>query len=396
LGVHKNGLFENFRGHNEKYLYSARDHQWYFILPNGEFYRWQGSLEGSQLLAELSSDVWQSPEMLHDAQPNFQYRHSLGKELALGVHKNGLFENFRGHNEKYLYSARDHQWYFILPNGEFYKWQGSIEDSRLLASFDASYWSNPEMLYGRMAINPSVSVDANTGQLTIDANAQSVGEFTVAVHADDGYETTTRYIRVETTNAAPTVAPTGTVAASNTTDTVTIQLDLDDTDGDTVTAKVSKIDKLAEIDRALQLGVHKNGLFENYRGQNEKYLYSAPSHQWYFVLPNGEFYRWKGSIAGSELLAELSTDVWTNPELLYHASTAQQITAAADVVFNQGNGQLTIDPDAGYDGEVDFAVEVSDGISTTRKIFSVALDELSDGADAVSLVDDDLLDDLLG
>ena len=58
--------------------------------------------------------------------------------------------NKRGQGEKYFQGNNygpNRGWYFILSDGRFFIWRGSIETSELLATLDASYHANPQKLW---------------------------------------------------------------------------------------------------------------------------------------------------------------------------------------------------------------------------------------------------------
>jgi len=57
----------NARGYGEKYL-PGTDSNWYFLLAGGKLYRWDGSIEGSTLLATLGSKFYDDPSLLWNAQ----------------------------------------------------------------------------------------------------------------------------------------------------------------------------------------------------------------------------------------------------------------------------------------------------------------------------------------
>ncbi len=76
-----------------------------------------------------------------------QKAYDLDQQLGLQVHlTEGLAENVRGLGEKYLID-KNGDWYFILPNGEFYKWGGSLAGSILVEMFSSAYSADPSLLY---------------------------------------------------------------------------------------------------------------------------------------------------------------------------------------------------------------------------------------------------------
>lgn len=59
---------ENWGGQNEKWLRSSTS-GWHYILPNGEFRRYAGSFENSELVASLDSSHYDNPNLIADPQP---------------------------------------------------------------------------------------------------------------------------------------------------------------------------------------------------------------------------------------------------------------------------------------------------------------------------------------
>ncbi len=68
-GFWSNGnYYTNYLGQNERWIRDASNH-WHYLLPTGQLYRWEGSFAASLLIAELGSDVYQTPALLTDPQP---------------------------------------------------------------------------------------------------------------------------------------------------------------------------------------------------------------------------------------------------------------------------------------------------------------------------------------
>lgn len=60
--------YTNYLGQNEKWIRDATNH-WHYIDPSGALYRWEGSFVDSQLLAQLPTNVYQTPALLTDPEP---------------------------------------------------------------------------------------------------------------------------------------------------------------------------------------------------------------------------------------------------------------------------------------------------------------------------------------
>ncbi len=156
LGLYAtDNLFENYYGHGERWVKDPAL-QWYFILPDGRFYR-DGAgaalLPAANLVDTLDPSFHQDIVKLVNAQhinaggldqdPFGPLAAQLDHDLNLNATDN-LFYNYGGRNERWMVSGNyptDFVWYFILPNGELYLWD-RVPDSangQLVATLDASF-----------------------------------------------------------------------------------------------------------------------------------------------------------------------------------------------------------------------------------------------------------------
>ncbi len=128
------------------------------------------------------------------------------------------------------------------------------------------------------------------------------------------------------------------------------------------------------MDQDLELtassGLIASNYYENLRGAGEKYLQGA-GNQWYFVLANGEFYRWTGSIAGSQMLETLDTSYHADPSTLHEAQMPG--SAPVTLAVNDQTGVLTITPAPGFVGDFQVNVTVSDGVGQATQSFTVSV-----------------------
>ena len=91
---------------------------------------------------------------------------------------------------------------------------------------------------------------------------------------------------------------------------------------------------------------------------------------WYFITPDGRFYRWLGGnrniLANAVEIANVSVAAYDDPALLYDAQSGQSPPATASVSGNL----LTIDPDDGFVGSFAATVTATDtgGLSDSRLI----------------------------
>src|SRR5205807_2581478 len=132
------GVFENNMHGQEKWLRGKTNtfgNPWYYILPGGAVYEWNGSTAlAGNLLLQAGANAWQNPELLVDAsaltaanpaqaqaadQARAFYRSSAG---------NFYFNSYGGQEVwiKGMMSAKSagnqaNPWYFILPDGSVHE-----------------------------------------------------------------------------------------------------------------------------------------------------------------------------------------------------------------------------------------------------------------------------------
>ncbi|TWT38707.1 hypothetical protein [Blastopirellula retiformator] len=111
--------------------------------------------------------------------------------------------NFAGQNEKWLQAA-DGSWFYFLPSGDFYRWTGDFGSSEHLASFDTSYYDNPNLLADPQSLPVSVMMTGST--LSIDP-AGFIGTFELEVSVFDGVNTQSQIVSVEVTEPQAAAEP---------------------------------------------------------------------------------------------------------------------------------------------------------------------------------------------
>ena len=77
--------------------------------------------------------------------------YDLDQQLGLKEPSSGYGTNHRDRGEKYLVD-RGGAWYFILPNGEFYRWGKSIGNSILEETLISVYYAAPRLLHDARAV----------------------------------------------------------------------------------------------------------------------------------------------------------------------------------------------------------------------------------------------------
>lgn len=259
---------------------------WYYILPNGDFYEWDGrSLNGKRLLGDVNlldkpwlfgdrhggfsvwdsrglkgnllaragKLAWENPELIVNALTVFVANPAevQAADQARAFYRSSE-DNFRfneqGAQEKWIKGRiaakapanRDNPWYYILPNGSVFEWDGKpgLHGTQVAAiTPDVNLWRDPSLLT----------------EAFVDLSVNS-----------DGLDQARHFF----------------------------------------------------IDRS-------EGLVRNFRenrlGLDEKWI-RGDFHQFhnnlYYILPNGDLYEWSGSPdgAGSHLLANLGANAWNNLE----------------------------------------------------------------------------------
>ncbi|MBU4271129.1 MAG: S8 family serine peptidase [Planctomycetes bacterium] len=321
--------------------------------------------------------------------PLARQAYELDREFGLYQWEGSFWTNLRGENEKYFagYYNGARNPYFILPDGDLYRWGGSIAASTYVATLNAEYYSNPFLLCEAQPPEYTpidggdVQLSISGGELTIARAADFADDFIVQVNVSDGVATDSEAFSVSVTNFAPELASIGDRTMSYYQTTLVISVNATDADGDRLSysAQALAIDPLAqqayELDQEFGLYQWQGSFWTNLRGENEKYFagYHNGTRNPYFILPNGDLYRWGGSIAASTYVATFSVDYYANPFLLCEAppptltsfrSGAVSVSMAGDV--------LTISRDSGYTGEFFVQVHVSDGVNTSGETFRVS------------------------
>ena len=398
-------------------------------------------------------------------------------DQQLGLSTTGsYYTNKDGQNEKWLID-RSLQWYWLMPNGDFRRYAGSVAatlgPANLVATFDPTYYADPRKLWyptyvpfppislsivgskltvqstsptwigqATVSITASeggitlpqtflVNVGTTTGapiigalpnltvlhsqrtvkvalsatdptgravtfsahvlpsggqtppitaavqgsQLSLTADPSFVGSYTVQVTANDGVARLTSTFNVTITNTPPQLAtiPAQTMLPNQ--PSVVVPLSATDAEGDPLafSAHVQFPDAQAyRIEQRLGLQEHNGSYYTNLWGYNEKWLKSA-DNQWYNLFPDGRLYRWAGTMTQTlqpaNLVATLAPIFWTEPRLLWQA---QPPVAPAITATLPGN-QLTLQRQAGVVGVYLVEVDVSDGAAVTKQTFLLTL-----------------------
>jgi hypothetical protein len=149
LGLYPQGnnMWLNWGGKNEKWFW-AKDGTQYFITPDGTVYHYDnnGHTADGTPVAWLDSTYWADTTLISNATapPTL---HSLERYLSLTPQGNNMYLNWGGKNEKWFWGSGGTQ-YFILPNGQLYRWDGNsnLGTSTLVANLNSYYWTDPSLI----------------------------------------------------------------------------------------------------------------------------------------------------------------------------------------------------------------------------------------------------------
>jgi subtilisin family serine protease len=306
-----------------------------------------------------------SDALTYSAQAN-SYAYYLDQTYGLLTEDTSYF-NWGGQNEKWLNSSSG-QWYFLLPNGNFVRWNGSGSASgTVLASLATSYYTTPATLYNAPAGGVPVNLTVVGNQLTIDP-LSFTGTFAVTASVTDSFASDSKTFLVTITNLAPTLAaiPDQTMPTSQ--NTLDVALTASDPEGQSLTFSASANTLAYYLDQTYGLTTTGN-LYLNYGGQNEKWL-QGTGGVWYIVKPSGQFVRWNGvnGSANGTLLATLDPYYYTNINQLYNATAG-----GVPVTFSFTGNTLTIDPNAGITGNFHVTITASDGTNSVSRSFFLSV-----------------------
>ena len=106
------------------------------------------------------------------------------------------YYNWGGQEEKWLHGSGS-SWYFILPSGGFYLWDGSSHATgTLVAQLGTAVYNDPSELYAAANTPVPVTLAIAGNQLTITPGKGYTGTFVVTAAVSDGSSTATRSFNV--------------------------------------------------------------------------------------------------------------------------------------------------------------------------------------------------------
>jgi glucose/arabinose dehydrogenase len=275
-----------------------------------------------------------------------------------------LFFNYYGAQEKWLLGAGS-GWYFLLPTGDLYRWDGSgAASGTFIANTGASTWADPSLLYNAPQGQPHATLSVSGSTLTVTRDTGSTGGLVVTVTAGDGTLSDRKTFAITVTNR-PSLAALADRAVPASQQVITVPLSATDPGGAALSYTV-QADSMAYFLKQ-QLGLASyDSRWDNFEGAGEKWLLDGAG-QWYFILPNGDLYRWDGGSGATGTLAgRPGASYWSDPNLLVSAAANQPHAS-----FNVSGSTLTVTRDAGFNGSMVITVTAGDGTLSDSKTFTI-------------------------
>lgn len=244
---------------------------------------------------------------------------------------NSRFDNRLRLNEKRLQVGRD--LYILLPDGRLLAWDRRLRSqSPAIAQLSSIYYDDPNLLIN--ATQPTgdplvLSVENNT--LLITRNGPFLGRSVITVHADDGFSHHTETFTLSSNNQAPILAEIADQSRHVTSDHVSIQLQAEDFDGDSLsfTTNVQSTQELAyQLDQELNF-VYQSRYFNRLRLQEHRF---TSGRIIYILLPDGRLLKWSRSLrADSPMIAQLPSFYYENPSLLEDVALPDDLGIQAQI-----------------------------------------------------------------
>jgi subtilase family serine protease len=280
-----------------------------------------------------------------------------------------LYFNYGGRQDKWFQGGSNGAWYFILPSGGVYLWDGTVNQASgtLIATVDTSYYTNPATLYNATPGPSNATVTANGNVLTIIPNTGFVGTFAVLVNATDGIASANEFFRVTVTGTVGTLTltqPANATIVHNTSYAVT--LSATDTAGRTVAFSATVQSQAYQLRQQYGFYSSDGNLYFDYGGLGDKW-FQGNGGVWYFILPSGGVYLWDGTAnqASGTQVATLQTAYYSDPSLLYNASVGATTSVSGS--------QLTVTPSTNFVGLLYVTATASDGVLTDSKTFTITV-----------------------
>lgn len=313
-------------------------------------------------LADTDSD---GRPMSYQVQVVDQNRYPLDQQYDFWL-MDQFHEDWGGQMERWI-RGNGQDYFYLLPGGELYWWQGSFASSRLLADFSESVYQDPSLL---VDVPPLLTATIQGNQLALNAAGTPPSTATLMLTKSNGLVTSTEQIPVEIVahnNTPPRIAQAADVVAVHDTPQILVPLQINDAEDDELALSVVLLGSpLEQLHR--QYGFQSDGNYhEDWGGQSERWIRATSgSTEWFYLLPDGTLYEWKGSFAASQLIASLEAGVYHDP---------RQLTAPAttDATVALNGSQVVLTPGTGFVGKFAVQVTAADAFAQTQMEFTVAL-----------------------
>lgn len=332
----------------------------------------------------------------------------LSQRSGLIALNGSFYTNARGQNEKYLYGAKDGNFYILLYDAglnatQMYRWDNNSVTTTVangfVATLAAGVYQNPYLLVNAtspaplngvvVGLNSTSGVGQFTDTLSITPNSY-LGTFAVQVQADDGRSTDTKTMLVTVTNAKPLLdalsdqPPVSHTEAAKFVHVKATDADKDPTNqpADSVVITAAAYDPKYYLRDRYGLTALNGSFYTNARGQGEKYLYGTKDGNWYILLNNpgtnsANLYRWDNNSIASSMangfVATLDAGVYQDPGLLVGALTPTKLndlTTQPTTIQGSGtaDGDVVIQPNS-YSGTIAVVVTASSYQAQDTKMF---------------------------
>src|SRR5690606_10362352 len=226
--------------------------------------------------------------------------------LGLGTQTGNYSFDAFGLQEKWLISSNGEK-FFILPTGHIHLYLGAgpITNNVYVMTVDPSYYHDPSLIFNAQANAATASV--TDGILTVDPVQDFKGNLIVLIASSDGLVARNDMMKVSVINEAPTIAQIESQEVDHG-GTLVLPVVVDDADDTNLTVTATVSNRLASLKDLL--GILNGDLYFNYNGALEKWFESTTGA--YFVLPNGNLYRYRGTgdISNSDFVATVGVEVY--------------------------------------------------------------------------------------
>jgi V8-like Glu-specific endopeptidase len=340
----------NWGGRGEKWFSNGQG-QWHFILPTGAIHQWSigsnppaGDQVGA-LSPEFHTDPTQlteAPEAPADCEaPAVDEATLRADAYALDQQYDFRFNgsyatNWGGQGEKWV-SGGANNWFYILPNGQLIRWSTGSRPltGDVIGQLDATFHADPTKLHDAEDPNAEAncvdnSVEAQAYRLDQENGFRFTGSFAEGWGGNNEkwfqnangrwfFITDTGSVYKWTVNSRPAEGTLfGTLNADYHADPMLLleatQPSEDNCNGDAEPSELETLDST--------YGFTGTGDYnDNWGGLEEKW-FTNRSNNWFYVVPNGNVYRWTlGTRLEGTLIAELDSTVYANPALLHDAAS---------------------------------------------------------------------------